>query len=182
MNISNLQYIAHFCRYTMKNYMIYFKIKNLIELLISEKTNIQVYLSKANQNMSLVMLMIAFSYLNAEKVIESQGKQELIFIHLDHILFFKYWWKVILLMKEECYLEESLIFVTWQEARRFIKRRIWVSSSFLSSRLLIWVFRRLERLFQLWLRAKSRIIFRIVILKSQDSYKTLWVVIQKQHL
>lgn len=148
MRQSRLQFIAHFCKYTMKNYMIYSKIKNQIELWISEKTNTQAYLLKANLNMSSITPMIAFSCLNEVKVIESRDRLGLIFILPDLIPFSRFWWRVIQLMKEECCLEVNSTCVIWQEVRKSTRRIPWERSSFWSSKPSIWVFRHLVKLFR----------------------------------
>ena len=148
MSQSNLQFIVHFCKYTTKSYMIYSKTKNQTELWALEKTNIQEYSLRDNLNMWSIMPMIAFSCLNEVRAIESHDRRELIFIHPDLILFSRFWWRVIQLMKEECCLEVNLTCVIWQEVRKSTRRITWERSSFWSSKLSIWVFHHLVKLFR----------------------------------
>lgn len=148
MKRNNLQFIAHFCKFTMKSYMICFKIKNQTELWIFEKTSTQAYLLKDNLNTSSIMPMIAFSCLNGVRAIELQGRLGRIFILPDLIPFSRFWWRVIRLMREECCLEVNLTSVIWQEVRKSTRKITWERSSFWSSKPSIWVFHHLVKLFR----------------------------------
>ena len=153
------QFTAHFCRFTMRNFMICFKTKRGQSHSTLGKISTQVFSLKDNQNTLWLLLRIALLFLSEERPTVSLDRLVQTFIRRVLTLFSRFWSSPTQLTPEAFCSEASWTCAILQDRRRFRKMKTWGLSTSTSSRLSTWVSARWVRLSQHWLKARRRITF-----------------------